>query len=73
VAEFRPSGRAPNLIRRDAEVIRALVLPLYSKYLGANMPHSNARLRRLGFVCRYPTIREGVPALGLAPPGDGSR
>lgn len=72
-AVFRAAGREPDLARHDAEALHRAVPPHYSMYLGANMPHSNARLRRLGFVCRYPTIREGVPALGLASPSDGPR
>lgn len=72
-AVFRASGREPDLIRHDAEALHRAVPQPYSMYLSANMPHSNARLRRLGFLCRYPTIREGVPALGLATPGDGPR
>jgi hypothetical protein len=29
------------------------------------MPHSNARLRRLGFELRYPRIEQGIASLGL--------
>jgi nucleoside-diphosphate-sugar epimerase len=63
---FRAVGRPPNLVRLGADSLRAQVAPLRFSYLNANMPHSNARLRRLGFSCRYPTVREGLKALDLA-------
>jgi nucleoside-diphosphate-sugar epimerase len=62
---FRAAGKPPKLLRLDAAALRRKVPPLLFTYLCANMPHSSARLRQLGFSCRYPTIREGVRALGL--------
>jgi nucleoside-diphosphate-sugar epimerase len=58
-------GRAPMIVRKSAEALRAILPPISAAYLSANMPHSNARLRRLGFELRYPRIEQGIASLGL--------
>lgn len=60
----RAAGREASLLRLDEASLRARVPPGQASYLTADMPHSNGRLRRLGFTCRYPTVREGLRALG---------
>jgi hypothetical protein len=39
--------------------------PMAAAYLCANMPHLNARLKRLGFELRYPRIEQGIASLDL--------
>ncbi|TMQ07916.1 MAG: hypothetical protein E6J91_34415 [Deltaproteobacteria bacterium] len=46
-------------------MLRAMMPEKIAAYLCANMPHSNARLRRLGFALRYPRIEPGIASLGL--------
>lgn len=58
-------GKSANLVRLDAESLKARVDPFQFAYLSTPMRHSNARLRRLGFSCAYPTIFDGIPALRL--------
>jgi nucleoside-diphosphate-sugar epimerase len=58
-------GRAPVIVRKSAEALRALMPPRAAAYLCANMPHSNARLKRLGFELRYPRIEQGIASLDL--------
>jgi hypothetical protein len=62
----RAAGRQAVLLRLDEATLRAKLPPVQASYLTADMPHSNRRLRQLGFACRYPTVREGLAALGLA-------
>jgi nucleoside-diphosphate-sugar epimerase len=64
----RAVGKPANLLRLDAETIKAKLDAIRFAYLSTPMRHSNARLRRLGFSCAYPTIFEGIPALGLGAP-----
>ena len=67
IAEIaRALGRPLRLARLDEAALRALLPPAAFVYWTTDMRHSSARLRRLGFACRYPTFREGIPALGLA-------
>jgi hypothetical protein len=58
-------GRAPVIVRKPAETLRAMMSPRVAAYLCANMPHSNARLKRLGFELQYPRIEQGIASLGL--------
>ena len=58
-------GRAPAIVRKPAEALRAMMSPTAAAYLCANMPHSNARLKRLGFELQYPRIEQGIASLDL--------
>jgi nucleoside-diphosphate-sugar epimerase len=58
------AGKPPNLVRVDEATLRAKYPAILATYLSSEFPHSNGRLRKLGFVCRHPTVREGVRALG---------
>jgi len=58
-------GREPKLSRLGREALRKRLDAGQFAYFSANMPHQNQRLRRLGFSCRYPHIREGIAALDL--------
>ena len=60
------AGRRPSFVRASAEELRGRLPPLGASYLTANMPHSGARLRSLGFEPRYPTVEAGLASLGLA-------
>ena len=62
----RALGRPLRLARLDEAALRAFLPPAALVYWITDMRHSSARLRRLGFACRYPTFREGIPALGLS-------
>jgi len=62
----RATGRTARIERLELGALKERLPPFGLRYLTANMPHSNARLRGLGFQCEYPSVREGVPALGLA-------
>jgi nucleoside-diphosphate-sugar epimerase len=61
----RAVGKAPPLRRLDAAALASAMPPLVAAYLSADMPHSNRRMRSLGVPLRYPTIEEGIAALGL--------
>lgn len=61
-------GRPANIERLGFAELEARLSPFDLAYLTANMPHSGARLRRLGFACRYPSVREGIRSLGLGGP-----
>jgi nucleoside-diphosphate-sugar epimerase len=67
----RVVGKQALLRRLDEATLRAQFPPLQASYLTADMPHSNRRLRQLGFTCRYPTPRDGLAALGLTLPSVG--
>jgi hypothetical protein len=58
-------GRRPLFLRASAEDLRSRLPPLLASYLTADMPHSNARLRSLGFEPRYATVEEGLASLEL--------
>ncbi len=62
----RRVGRAPLFLRKTRDELRAMLPRLMADYLAADMPHSNARLRRLGVGLRHPTIEEGLASLDLA-------
>ena len=47
------------------EALRTTMSPMAAAYLCANMPHSNARLKRLGFELQYPRIEQGIASLDL--------
>jgi hypothetical protein len=59
-------GRSPLFLRASAEDLRRKLPSLMAAYLTADMPHSGARLRSLGFEPRYPTIEAGLASLNLA-------
>ncbi|HLM74040.1 MAG TPA: NAD-dependent epimerase/dehydratase family protein [Polyangiaceae bacterium] len=59
-------GRRPLFHRASAEDLRRKLPSLMAAYLTADMPHSGARLRSLGFEPRYPTIEAGLASLNLA-------
>jgi nucleoside-diphosphate-sugar epimerase len=61
----RATGRTARFERLSRSELQARLSPVQFSYLSANMPHSNARLRSMGFTCRYPSVVEGVQALGL--------
>lgn len=58
-------GRSPDIQRMPVPELYEKLPALMAQYLTANMPHSGARLRSLGFEARYPTVEEGVASLGL--------
>ncbi|MFL5356733.1 NAD-dependent epimerase/dehydratase family protein [Archangium sp.] len=62
----RVTGRTARLERLERGALQARLPPFEFSYQSANMLHSNARLRGLGFECKYPSVKEGVPALELA-------
>jgi len=64
-------GKPASLRRLDEATLRAEFPPVRVSYLTADMPHSNRRLRQLGFTCRYPSPREGLVTLGLTLPRSG--
>jgi hypothetical protein len=59
------AGRTPQIVRKRADELRAMLPPITAAYFCANMPHSNARLKQLGFELRYPRIEQGVASLDL--------
>jgi nucleoside-diphosphate-sugar epimerase len=61
----RAAGKPVTLRRLDEANLVLAVPSLTASYLTADMPHSNRRLRQLGFTCLYPTVREGMASLGL--------
>jgi nucleoside-diphosphate-sugar epimerase len=67
----RVVGKQASLRRLDEATLRAEFPPVRVSYLTADMPHSNRRLRQLGFTCRYPSPREGLATLGLTLPRSG--
>jgi nucleoside-diphosphate-sugar epimerase len=58
-------GKPAELRFRPGAVLQKRLPPLVVEYLTANMVHSNARLRRLGFELLYPRIAQGIQALAL--------
>jgi len=58
-------GKTPRFERIDEATLRARLPPLLADYVCTNMMHANARLRSLGFACRYPHVREGLASLDL--------
>jgi nucleoside-diphosphate-sugar epimerase len=67
-------GKTPHFEWSDEAALRARLPPLVADYVCASMAHGNARLRSLGFACRYRDVREGVASLrvwleGRGPPG----
>jgi nucleoside-diphosphate-sugar epimerase len=59
------AGRTPQIVRKRADELRVMLPPITAAYFCANMPHSNARLKQLGFELRYPRIEQGVASLDL--------
>lgn len=59
-------GQVPEVQFVDAEELRKNLPQVAFEYLTANMPHSNARLKELGFQLRYPRVKEGLASLDLA-------
>jgi nucleoside-diphosphate-sugar epimerase len=55
-------GEPAQIEKLAPEALRARVDPL-TFVLNTDMAHSNERLRRLGFACRYPHVREGLASL----------
>ncbi len=62
----RATGKTARIERLELSALKERLPAFGLRYLTANLPYSNARLRGLGFQCKYPSVREGVPALGLA-------
>jgi nucleoside-diphosphate-sugar epimerase len=58
-------GCAPVIVRRPADALRTMMSPITATYFCSNMPHSNARLRRLGVELKYPRIEDGIASLDL--------
>jgi hypothetical protein len=65
------AGEPPRLNRLDEATLGTQLPPMAATFFAADMPHSNHRLRQLGFSCRYPTVREGLSALDLSAPARG--
>ena len=59
-------GQLPELQGVDAAELRKNLPQVAFEYLTSSMPHSNARLKQLGFQLEYPGVREGLASLDLA-------
>jgi nucleoside-diphosphate-sugar epimerase len=58
-------GKKPTLLRKSPAELAKMVQPNVAAYLSANMPHSNARLRKLGIKLKYPELAAGLASFGL--------
>jgi hypothetical protein len=65
----RRLGKEPHFNRMAEADLRGVLPTMESSYLIESMAHSNARLRSLGFACRYPRVAEGIASLDLDPRG----
>jgi hypothetical protein len=59
-------GQMPEVQFVDAEELRKNLPQVAFEYLTSNMPHSNARLKALGFQLMYPGVKEGLASLDLS-------
>jgi nucleoside-diphosphate-sugar epimerase len=58
-------GKKPVLLKKSAAELAKMVPPIVAAYLSANMPHSNARMRKLGITLKYPELAAGIASFGL--------
>jgi nucleoside-diphosphate-sugar epimerase len=59
-------GQQPQISWLDETTLQQQLNPIAFAYQTANMRHSNARLKHLGFTLQYPQVQKGLASLALS-------